>query len=110
MALYDLERAWALLEEYVAAKPSHGSRDLALEMARIKATCAEDESAPERALRLYGVQLHEDLRASARGATIPDPPPTQPERSAHGPMAVAPGHRQRPGGHDEHHHQYAGAR
>lgn len=90
MALTDFERAWSELERYVASKPSHGARDLALEMISIRARCAEDESMPERAMRLYGVQLHEDLRAAAR-----DTPPTPPERSSPRAMAVKPGHHSR---------------
>lgn len=94
VALFDLERAWAELEAYVASKPSHGARDLLLRMAEVKASCAEGESLPERAFRLYGVQLHEDLRASARDAQEdPDPPSSPSRRSSPERMAALPGHR-----------------
>lgn len=70
MALVDYERAWGQLAALISGKPHHGARDLALEMARLVAVNSVEESLPERALRLYGWQLHEDLRAAARQESV----------------------------------------
>lgn len=100
MALTDYERAWQKLEAYVTTKPAHGHRELVHAMTRFKAECAEDESFPERAFRLYGVQLHEDLRRSARD-DLRDPPVNNEGGSPAFAVPAMPAHRHNDrGGHD----------
>lgn len=62
----DYGAAWEDLAAYVAERPHHGSRDLALEMTRLMAVHAFQEDALPRTFRVYGVLLSEDLRAAAR--------------------------------------------
>lgn len=65
MALVDYERVVAELEAFIPTKPHHGSKDLALEIERIKARNALDEDLLERALRVYGLgELSRLLRAA----------------------------------------------
>lgn len=98
MALTDYERAWTELESYVASRPNHGQRGLALKMMELKAQNALDESLVERMLRMFGVRISKDLRASAR-----DYPSDHGGDSFAGAMAVEPGHRPTDdrGGHDD---------
>ncbi len=105
MALVDFERAWVELEAFVTSKPHHGSKDLALAMMGIKARCQEAEDMAERAFRIYGVQLHEDLRAAARQeSVVPLPQRERPQHSVRGSSAGAepgvPAHVTTTGGHD----------
>lgn len=68
----DYERAWAELSRFTSSKTSHGQRDLAAEMVRIVGECTiEDEGLLERALRVYGVQVTEDLLSEIRSRKAP---------------------------------------
>jgi hypothetical protein len=71
--LVDHEAAWLALKAAVAQKSHHGQRDLLAEMARLEVAHALVEGLPEKALRLYGVDLSEDLlRPSSRvGRVLP---------------------------------------
>lgn len=71
MTLVDNERVLLELEKLIQSKPHHGSRDLAMAIVELRARHTIDESLPEEMLRLYGVQLSDDLRASARDK-LPD--------------------------------------
>lgn len=66
----DHEAVLAGLKAFITSKPHHGSKDITMKIAELEAEHRLDESAPEKALRQYGVQLHEDLRSLARN----DPP------------------------------------
>jgi len=65
--LVDFERAWLDLKAELDGKQGIGVDRLLALMARLEARHRLDESLAEEALRLYGVQLSQDLRALARG-------------------------------------------
>jgi hypothetical protein len=96
MALVDFERVLLELEREIQSKPHHGSRELALKLAELRARHTIHETLPEEMLRLYGVQLSEDLRAAARDK-LPDLQRGSPALAE----GAEPGHRHdRLGGHD----------
>lgn len=72
MALCDAEAVLADLKRVIAAKPHHGSRDLAVALVELEAKHHLAEGPIERALRVYGVRLSEDLRAAARDEQVND--------------------------------------
>jgi hypothetical protein len=59
--LVDYERVVALLKRHATSKGSHGQRELLEVIARLEAECMIEEGLPEKALRLYGVVLSDDL-------------------------------------------------
>lgn len=59
--LTDHERVLLKLKAHVASKKSHGQRDLLATIAALEAECAVEEGLPEKALRLFGNRLSEDL-------------------------------------------------
>lgn len=61
MALVDYEAVVLDLEAEVAAKNSHGQRDLLRKIAELRQEHRVTEGLPERALRLYGAELGEDI-------------------------------------------------
>lgn len=66
----DWEKAWARLAGYVASKPDHGARGLALEMNRILADCEVEESRTARDLRLLGGSVEINVQT---GGELTDP-------------------------------------
>lgn len=62
--LVDHERAWLALRAFIQTKSGHGTfgpQGLLAEMAKIEVECAVEEGPTERILRLFGVQLSDDL-------------------------------------------------
>lgn len=62
--LVDYERAWRDLREVLITKSGHGTfgpEGLLAIMARIEVECSVDEGPTERVLRLFGVQVSDDL-------------------------------------------------
>lgn len=59
--LVDHEKAWQRFKAVVASKSSHGQKDLLAEMSRIEVECGVEEGLPEKALRLYGIVISDDL-------------------------------------------------
>ncbi len=96
MALVDYERAWRALGQVVASKPSHGARDLALEMARLEALNAVEESVVERMLRMHGFDFAEHMRVTARALAHRDTPPDHGGELLVPAMAVERDHRPNP--------------
>ncbi|MCA1571143.1 MAG: hypothetical protein LC798_12670 [Chloroflexi bacterium] len=70
MALVDHEAVVAELEAYIPSKPHHGSKDLALQLERIKARNTLDEALLVRALRVHGLGELERLLRAARDDLI----------------------------------------
>ena len=59
--LTDHERVLLKLKSHIAAKASHGQRDLLGLIGKLEAECAIEEGLPEKALRLYGNLMSEDF-------------------------------------------------
>lgn len=59
--LVDFEAVLLDLKRAILAKNSHGQRDLLAVISRLEVEHQLDEGTPERALRLYGVVLSDDL-------------------------------------------------
>lgn len=59
--LVDHERAWLALKALIADKGSHGRDTLLAEMSKLEVQHTLEEGLLERALRLYGVALSDDL-------------------------------------------------
>lgn len=62
MALVDWEAVVLDLECYIAAKNSHGQRDLLAKLAELRSEHRQLEGLPEKALRLYGDELVDALK------------------------------------------------
>lgn len=82
--LVDYEAAWLALMARLGEKPNWGRDQIRAEMAAIVSEHHVPESGPEEALRLYGVQFHEDLRAAARDERVIEPADTGHEGPNHG--------------------------
>ena len=95
--LVDYERAYHELIAALGERPNWGRDQIRARAATVLAECHVPESEPERAFRLYGVQLHEDLRAAARDERVAQPPgtghdgPNHGGRSSSAAMAPLPG-------------------
>lgn len=59
--LVDYERVVLAIKREVASKKSHGGAALLAAIAQFEVDCIVEEGLPERALRLYGVALSDDL-------------------------------------------------
>lgn len=59
--LVDHEEVLLRLKEHIVGKNSHGQRDLLGVLTRLEVECRVPEGLPEKALRLYGEELHEVL-------------------------------------------------
>jgi hypothetical protein len=95
--LVDSEHVLLELESYIASRSSHGRNDLLLKITELKTAHTVTEGLPEKAIRLFGTQLSEDLIRTHPGKAPAD------EDSDRAPaMATAPGHRS-PNGTEEHH-------
>lgn len=57
MSLIDWEAVVLDLEAYIAAKHSHGQRELLARLAELRVQHRQIEGLPEKALRLYGTDL-----------------------------------------------------
>lgn len=95
--LIDHERVLLDLKRIIAAKSHHGQRDLLAEISRLEVENVVEEGVPERALRLFGVVLSDDLLR----------PPSQEPRVApvdgHNGDALRPGsHRDKEERHERH--------
>lgn len=72
--LVDSERVLLELEDFFISKNSFGSRELLRKLVELKSECRITEGVPEKALRLYGVLLSEDLiSAPDAGSTMHRP-------------------------------------
>lgn len=68
--LVDYEKVARDLKAYIAAKGSHGARDLLAEIGRLEAVHQLEEGLPEQALRLYGVVLSDALLRPSLGPPV----------------------------------------
>lgn len=59
--LVDYERVVLRLKQHIGTKSHHGQRELLALIAGLEGECALEEGLPEKALRLYGVELFETV-------------------------------------------------
>jgi len=74
--LVDYERGWLELRAFVQTKSGHGTfgpGGLLAKMAALEVECAVQEGPTERILRLFGVQVSEDLINLVEAATGKEP-------------------------------------
>jgi hypothetical protein len=87
--LVDFEAAWLDLKAEVDGKQGIGVDRLLALMARLETQHRVPESVAEEALRLYGLQFTQDLRALARGESM-RASPSSPDAGAGPPPGMAP--------------------